>query len=119
MDEERYKSIMHTSIQNRKESEQWNLDIASRVLEKKRIRRKVFAYSCSLAAAAMVIIGLTFGILNKPQQGLYDPFISNQLAGTHGEVFDEDTAYYSELRSEDVIFMSETDSLINETLANR
>jgi hypothetical protein len=119
MDEEQYKSTMRKAIQNRKDSEQWNFDIASQVLKKKRIRRRVFAFSFSLATAAIVMIGVTFGILNKPQQGLYDPFISNQLAGTHGEVFDEDTAYYSELQSEDVIFMSETDILINETLASR
>jgi len=119
MNEEKYESTMREAIQNRRENRQWNDYIASRVLKRKGIRRKVFAYSLSLAAAATVVIVLIFGILNKPQQGLYDPFISNQLAGTHGEVFDEDTAYYPELRSEDVIFMSETDTLINETLANR
>ena len=82
MTEEHYKSALQNAIQYRRESKQWNFEIASQVLKKKGIRRKAFAYSLSLAAAAIVVIGVTFGILNKPQPILYDQFIS--LYGDYG-----------------------------------
>ena len=116
MDEK--EKLMKSEIKKRIESSEWDIGIAAAVLKKK--RRKKIAYSVSfssLAAAALVLIVLLFGIYSDPYQDTYDSFISNQVNGTYKLVFNGNSGIDS--NNDNMLLSNDIDNMIDNTLSMR
>jgi predicted PurR-regulated permease PerM len=114
--------IFSEKIRERIESNEWDREIASRVLSaiRKKRKRMVAASLTSLATAAMILLAFIF-VLNSPSTpDKIDQFITSQLDGTFNSVFNK--GYRESLAS---LLSSQTppdddiDILIDETLTMR
>ena len=124
MNDNTFKDVMSDHIRERRESAMWNRRIAVGVLEKKRNRKRqvVFGLSSSLAFAAMVLFFLVAGLQDKSEPARYDQFISKQLTGTFNEAFQTSDSGVPVAVARDrtsILFESEIDTVIDETLALR
>ena len=110
--------IMDREIKKRMESNSWDLSMAERVIKKRSRKRVAYSVSiASLAAAALVLIFLLFGIKTDLDQNTYEQFISKQVNGTYMLVFNGnsgiDAAGNIGADSDDI------DSIIDNTLSMR
>lgn len=86
-----YQEKMHSEINRRISSPEWDFDIASQVISKrnKKIKRNIFALSSlSLAATAAIVIFAIF-VNTQPRVNDLNRFITKQIDGTQKEVFKE------------------------------
>jgi hypothetical protein len=114
--------VFSEKIRERIESNEWDREIASRVLSAIRKKRKRIAVASlsSLATAAMIVVAFIF-VLNSPSApDKIDQFITSQLDGTYNSVFNKSyreslpSILSSQLPPDDDI-----DILIDETLTMR
>ncbi len=114
--------VFSEKIRERIESNEWDREIASRVLSaiRKRRRRMAATLLTSLATAAIIVLAFIF-VLNSPSApDKIDQFITSQLDGTYKSVFNK--SYRESLPS---ILSSQSppdddiDILIDETLTMR
>ena len=110
--------IMSREIKERMESNAWDLSMAARVIKKRSRKRVAYSVSLSsLAAAALVLIFLLFGLKTNSDQNTYEQLISKQVNGTYMLVFNEDSG---EDDGDNIADGSDDiDSIIDNTLAMR
>ncbi|MFC1669689.1 hypothetical protein ACFL20_04800 [Spirochaetota bacterium] len=122
MRKENEKNIIADETKKRLQSNSWDHEIASAILERKRKTTKRIIYStgtASLLAAALLFIFL-FGIKNTAKKSNYHQFITNQIEGTYNVVFnnvpmDSDKT----LKKRDPLFLEDIDAIIDQTLETR
>jgi hypothetical protein len=81
-----FENKLNNEILRRINSNNWNLEIASRVIssrQKKRKRITYFSYISSFSLAAFAAVFYFLGTGNEKKENLYQKFITKQVEGTY------------------------------------
>ena len=123
MSNEKTQRMMDAEISKRIESPQWDLDIAQKVLSRrKKAKRKSLMAACliSLAACILLLPPFIFTTGEKPAKADFGTFISTQVNGTYEQVFAvRNIQDSSSTLSHGDIPADTTDDLIDSVLAMR
>ena len=115
--------MMDAEISKRMESPQWDLDIAQKVLSRrKKTKRKglMAAFLTSFAACILLLPPFIFHTGEKPVKAEFGTFISTQVNGTYKQVFAvRSVNNFSDTLSYGGIPADPTDDLIDSVLAMR
>ena len=117
------KERLDFEINKRMDSRNWDLDIASKVIQSKNRSRKKAIYISSISSfsfAALMIIFFIFGLTTtRLHENLYEQFITKQIEGTYTTVTGKDAKNLVAGNNSDLIFTGEIDTIIDETLNMR
>ena len=123
MSSDKTKLMMDAEISKRMGSPQWDLDIAQKVLSRrKKAKRKSLAaaFLTSLAACILLLPPLIFTTGEKPAKADFGTFISAQVNGTYEQIFAvRSINNSSNILSYGGIPADPTDDLIDSVLAMR
>lgn len=113
------KEIIKNEIDKRMCDNNWDHEIASQVIGKRKKQHRLYAsIGSSLALVVFMISGIILFSGNQSAAVYkYDSFISRQINGTYNSVFKKQEQKVTTKKV--VLFSNEIDSMIDETLAQR
>ncbi|MBN2038668.1 MAG: hypothetical protein JW864_01405 [Spirochaetes bacterium] len=122
MEINKLKERLDFEINKRIESDNWDMEIASKVIRAESRNRKKTLYISSVSSfafAALMLIIFAFGLTTSPDENLYEQFITKQVRQTYSSVIGEDTGNLPAENNGDTIFTGEIDSVIDNVLSMR